>query len=161
MHRLSYAGVAEHLDVSGAWLGRPLPALAEPDIYLQDGQELAVGGPRFKAIHCPGHTRGHMIYYGEGVQFSGAVPFNMVIGRFGQPGGAGRLLAHNIEEKVLSLPDETVVYPGDGPTTTIGDEKQHNLVLRFPRVLLGIDPGGRQIRGSLAPSRPASPAHKV
>ena len=142
MHRLAFAGVAQQLGASRAWLGQPPLAVAEPDIYLEDGQELSVGRLSFKAIYCPGHAPGHMIYYGEGALFGGDVLFNMGIGRFDQPGGDGRLLLRNIQEKVLTLPDETIIYPGHGPATTIGYEKQRNPFLRYPRALLGIDPDG-------------------
>lgn len=140
MHPLAYEGVAEQARTALAWLGRPLPPLAEPDIFLEDGQELTVGNLRFQAIYCPGHTPGHMVYFGEGALFSGDVLFNLSIGRFDLPGGDGRLLLKNIREKVLTLPEETVVYPGHGPQTTIGTEKERNPFLRYPRVYLGIDP---------------------
>ena len=140
MHPLAYEQTADQARVSQAWLGRALPPVAEPDIYLEDGQELAVGNLRFQAIYCPGHTPGHMIYFGEGALFSGDVLFNLSIGRFDLPGGDGRLLLKNIQEKVLTLPDETAVYPGHGPQTTIGNEKECNPFLRYPRVYLGIDP---------------------
>ena len=139
MHPLAYEGAADQTRVSRAWLGRPIPPVAEPDIYLEDGQELAVGSLSFKAIYCPGHTPGHVVYFGEGALFSGDVLFNLSIGRFDLPGGDGKLLLKNIQERVLTLPDETVVYPGHGPTTTIGHERQNNPFLRYPRDYLGID----------------------
>jgi len=140
MHPLAYERSAEQIRVSQAWLGRELPSVAEPDIYLEDGQELRVGNLRFRALHCPGHTPGHMVYFGEGVLFSGDVLFNLSIGRFDLPGGDGRQLLKSIQEKVLTLPEETIVYPGHGPQTTIGDEKKNNPFLRDPQVYLGIDP---------------------
>jgi glyoxylase-like metal-dependent hydrolase (beta-lactamase superfamily II) len=140
MHPLAYQGAGDQARVSQAWLGREMPAIAEPDVRLEDGQELTVGTLRFRAIFCPGHTPGHMVYYGEGVLFSGDVLFNKGIGRFDLPGGDGELLLENIRERLLTLPDSTLVYPGHGPTTTIGSEKLNNPFLRYPQVDLGIDP---------------------
>ncbi|MFQ6019503.1 MAG: MBL fold metallo-hydrolase [Dehalococcoidia bacterium] len=134
MHPLAYQGAGDQTRVSQAWLGRAMPAIAEPDTYLEDGQELTVGTLRFRAIFCPGHTPGHMVYFGEGVLFSGDVLFNQGIGRFDLPGGDGKLLLENIRERLLTLPDDTVVYPGHGPPTTIGGERKDNPFLRHPRV---------------------------
>ncbi|MDI6856931.1 MAG: MBL fold metallo-hydrolase [Dehalococcoidia bacterium] len=116
--------------------GGPIP---EPDTFLEDGDELSIGDLRFKALFCPGHAFGHICLYGEGVVFTGDALFQGGIGRFDLPGGDGKLLYKNIRDKLLTLPDETVVLAGHGPTSTIGQEKQHNPYLLYPRVYMGID----------------------
>lgn len=114
------------------------PPVAAPDMTIEEGDELAVGEMRFRVLFCPGHTQGHICLYGEGVLFTGDVLFHMSIGRFDLPGGDGRLLLTNIRDKLLVLPDETVVLPGHGPATSIGQEKRVNPYIRLlDRILAG------------------------
>jgi hydroxyacylglutathione hydrolase len=99
-----------------------------PEIELSDGQELALGELRIKVLHTPGHSPGHVAFYlsNEGVLFSGDALFQNSIGRTDLPGGDRATLVASIRHQFLALPDETVVYPGHGPDTTIGDERSHN-----------------------------------
>jgi hydroxyacylglutathione hydrolase len=99
-----------------------------PDLELHDGDELAVGALRFQVLHTPGHTPGHVCFYeaDEGVLFDGDVLFYRGIGRTDLPGGSWSQLLHSIRDVLFHLPDETVVYSGHGPATTIGEEKQLN-----------------------------------
>ena len=103
-----------------------------PDLELHDGDELAVGKLRFEVLHTPGHTPGHVCFYeaGEGVLFDGDVLFYRGIGRTDLPGGSFQQLMDSIRRVLFALPDETVVYSGHGPATTIGDEKRLNPWLR-------------------------------
>ena len=103
-----------------------------PDLELQDGDELEVGTLRFKVLHTPGHTPGHVCFYeqAEGVLFDGDVVFYRSIGRTDLPGGDYQQMMNSIRNVLLSLPDDTVVYSGHGPATTIGDEKRLNPWLR-------------------------------
>jgi hydroxyacylglutathione hydrolase len=109
--------------------GKPGP---EPHLDLVPGEELAVGRLRFQVLHTPGHTPGHVSFYekDEGVLFDGDVLFYQGIGRADLPGGNPQHLIRSIREVLYALPDETVVYPGHGPATTIGDEKRHNPFVR-------------------------------
>lgn len=99
-----------------------------PDLELHGGDEIAVGRLRFHVLHTPGHTPGHVCFYeaSEGVVFDGDVLFYRSIGRTDLPGGSHTQLLDSIWRVLLALPDETVVYSGHGPATTIGEEKRLN-----------------------------------
>ncbi|MFN2185409.1 MAG: MBL fold metallo-hydrolase [Anaerolineae bacterium] len=103
-----------------------------PDLELRDGDELEVGTLRFQVLHTPGHTPGHVCFYeqAEGVLFDGDVLFQRSIGRTDLPGGNYRQMMDSIQRVLFALPEETVVYSGHGPATTIGDEKRLNPWLR-------------------------------
>ncbi len=100
----------------------------EADMSLEDGDILKVGELTFEVIHTPGHSPGGVSLYNEdeGVIFSGDTLFCMGIGRYDLPGGDFRILMASIRDKILSLPPHTVVYPGHGPATTVGRERQSN-----------------------------------
>lgn len=99
-----------------------------PDLDLHDGDEIRVGRLNFQVLHTPGHTPGHVCFYEpqEGVLFDGDVLFFRGVGRTDLPGGSWQQLLDSIQRRLFVLPDETVVYSGHGPATTIGDEKRHN-----------------------------------
>jgi glyoxylase-like metal-dependent hydrolase (beta-lactamase superfamily II) len=103
-----------------------------PDRELEDGDELHVGNLCFQVLHTPGHTPGHVCFYeaGEKVVFDGDVLFHRGIGRTDLPGGSWQQLLGSIQQVLFALPDETVVYSGHGPATTIGEEKKLNPWLR-------------------------------
>jgi glyoxylase-like metal-dependent hydrolase (beta-lactamase superfamily II) len=140
MHPVAYEYTAYQSKMAMLWLGRPLPRMNEPEMWLEEGQEIGVGSLKFQVLFCPGHSAGHVCLYGEGVLFSGDVLFQLSIGRFDLPGGDGLQLFRSIRDKLFTLPDETLVLPGHGPTTTIGQEKEHNPFLKHPQVYMGIDP---------------------
>ena len=106
-------------------LGFPQPGIA-PDCLLKDGETLMAGEVALKVLHTPGHTPGCICLMGEGLVFTGDTLFNMGIGRTDLPGGDTHLLMSSIHDRLLSLPDETVVYPGHGPSSTIGEERRDN-----------------------------------
>lgn len=103
-----------------------------PELELRDGDELEVGTLRFQVLHTPGHTPGHVCFYeqAEGVLFDGDVLFQRSIGRTDLPGGNYQQMMDSIRRVLFALPEETVVYSGHGPATTIGDEKRLNPWLR-------------------------------
>lgn len=103
-----------------------------PDLLLEEGDELTVGKLKFRVLHTPGHSPGSICLYNEeeGVIFDGDVLFQMGIGRTDLPWGNYRTLMETIRNKLLTLPDETIVYSGHGPPTTIGMEKENNSFLR-------------------------------
>ena len=103
-----------------------------PDLMLEEGDELVVGKLKFKVLHTPGHSPGSISLYNEegGVIFDGDVLFQMGIGRTDLPGGDYQSLMESIRTKLLTLSDETIVYSGHGPPTTIGAEREHNPFLR-------------------------------
>jgi len=104
----------------------------DPDIqainYIEDGDIITVGSIQLKALLIPGHSPGSLCFYSEegACVFTGDVLFNGSIGRSDLWGGDLNRLISGIVEKLLTLPDDTVVYPGHGPSTTIGDEKKNN-----------------------------------
>jgi glyoxylase-like metal-dependent hydrolase (beta-lactamase superfamily II) len=110
-----------------AWFGLappgPLPA---PDHELVPGQQLQVGTTRFDVRHAPGHSPGSVCLLGPGVAFTGDVLFAGSIGRTDLPGGDFETLIASIERELLTLSDDTIVYSGHGPETTIGRERASN-----------------------------------
>jgi glyoxylase-like metal-dependent hydrolase (beta-lactamase superfamily II) len=103
---------------------RPSPAAS---VQLQEGGQVQVGTIVLEVLHTPGHSPGSVSLWcaAEKVLFSGDVLFNMGIGR-SDLGGNHAVLLQSIREKLFTLPDDAVVYPGHGPRTTIGYEKSHN-----------------------------------
>ena len=95
-----------------------------PDRFLTDGLELLFGECRMIVLHTPGHTPGGCCLYfpEEGKVITGDTLFAESVGRTDLPGGSAELLLDSIRNRLLPLPDETLVYPGHGPTTTIGEE---------------------------------------
>ncbi len=99
-----------------------------PDHYLGETGTVTFGNTELKLIYAPGHSPAHLCFYDEteNLLVGGDVLFNGSIGRTDLPGGDYDLLIRNIREKLFTLPDDCVVYPGHGPETTIGFEKKHN-----------------------------------
>ncbi len=118
------------LRVGGGATAFGLPAIRvpEPDRLLVSGSLLRVGGVTFEVLFVPGHTVGHVAFYSPAHKavFSGDVLFEDGIGRTDLPGGDYVTLMHSIRAVLFSLPDETAVYPGHGPATTIGRERRLN-----------------------------------
>ena len=98
----------------------------DPDAFVEDGDVLEVDGLRLQVIGTPGHTPGSVSYYTDGLLFSGDTLFRGSIGRTDLPGGSFEQEMASIWEKLLVLPEETVVLPGHMDETQIGFEKKHN-----------------------------------
>lgn len=98
-----------------------------PDVLLKDGDRIKVGNIEMEIIHTPGHTPGGIcIKIGDGVLISGDTLFAGSVGRTDLPGGDFDKLMHSIKTKLVTLPDDTKVYPGHGVATTIAREKEKN-----------------------------------
>jgi len=108
----------------------PVKSPPRPDRLLKDGECIEVGDLQFEVLHTPGHSSGGICLSGHGVVFSGDTLFNLGIGRTDFPGCSHERLIKSIREKLMVLPDETIVYPGHGPATTIGDERRANPFLQ-------------------------------
>lgn len=111
-----------------AWFGMRVDPLPAVDRAVAADETLELAGCRFDVRFVPGHSPGHVMYHvrDAGVAFVGDVVFQGSIGRTDLPGGDFRQLMASIREHVLSLPDETVLYSGHGPPTTVGHERATN-----------------------------------
>ena len=124
------------MDVQAGWLGIPTPEVLPPDDTLEEGRVIAIGacpeqgrrGLSGNILHPPGHTQGSVCLYLPTPQLllAGDTLFAGSVGRTDLPGGDGPMLIRSIHEKLLPLPDETRVFPGHGPSTTIGEERESN-----------------------------------
>ena len=108
------------------FLGQEVEPPPDPDHFPDDGDEIEVEGVKLKVIHTPGHTPGSLSYYTEGMLFSGDTLFQGSIGRTDLPGGSYEQEMASIVDKLLALPDDTIVLPGHMGETRIGLEKQTN-----------------------------------
>ena len=108
------------------------PRVIEPDMFFIDDQEVSVIGTKMKALLTPGHTVGGGCYYfpEEKMVFTGDTLFCESVGRSDFPGGNARTLIDSVRNKLLTLPDDVVVYPGHGPLTSIGHERKYNYFLQ-------------------------------
>jgi glyoxylase-like metal-dependent hydrolase (beta-lactamase superfamily II) len=97
-----------------------------PDWTLEEGDLLEAGTLRIKVLETPGHTPGGISLDINGVLFTGDTLFACSIGRTDFPGGSFRQIIKSIKEKLLSYPDDTRVFPGHGPPTSVGDERLYN-----------------------------------
>jgi hydroxyacylglutathione hydrolase len=97
-----------------------------PDVLLEGGETLELAGISFDVVSVPGHSPAHLAYHSGGHLFSGDVLFQGSVGRTDLPGADWETLLASIRNLVDTLPPETVVYPGHGPITTLGDELARN-----------------------------------
>jgi hydroxyacylglutathione hydrolase len=157
LHRATDAPVLIHeadlplyrgLDVQAEWLGVPTPAIAKIDSFVKEGDTLRWGGYTARVLHTPGHTPGSISLVLEEDDapnkgkpkphrrlppqrlLAGDTLFAASIGRTDLWGGSFPEIIQSIKEKLLGLPDETIVYSGHGETTTIGAEREFNPFLR-------------------------------
>ncbi|GAB3527536.1 MBL fold metallo-hydrolase [Pontibacter brevis] len=103
-----------------------------PEAYLKEGDTVKFGETELQVLFTPGHAPGHVVFYNgpEKICIGGDVLFQNSIGRTDLPGGDFDTLIHSIKSKLFALPDEVTVYPGHGPETTIGHERNNNPFLR-------------------------------
>jgi glyoxylase-like metal-dependent hydrolase (beta-lactamase superfamily II) len=124
----SEAQMVEMAVVQGDMFGVPMEPITPADFYLTDGETITLGNEILKVIHVPGHSIGSICFYSETDKFliSGDVLFAGSIGRTDLIGGDYPTLISGIKNKLLTLPDDVRVYPGHGPSTTIGYERKNN-----------------------------------
>jgi hydroxyacylglutathione hydrolase len=112
---------------SARWPDLGAPIIAEPAEYaLDEGQVLEFLGIKLKVYHTPGHSPGSVSFMYDNHLFGGDVLFRMSVGRTDLPGGDSNTLLDSIQGKLFELDDEVIVYPGHGPKTTIGYERDNN-----------------------------------
>jgi hydroxyacylglutathione hydrolase len=116
------------LDLQAAWIGMAPPGAVEIDRSLSSGDTVSAGSLRGGVLHTPGHTEGSICLYfpTETKLIAGDTLFAGSIGRTDLPGGSMQKIMRSLHDTVLALPDETVVIPGHGPLTTIGEERESN-----------------------------------
>jgi hydroxyacylglutathione hydrolase len=127
LHR-SDTSLYEHLAMQAQLFGVPVPKAAPVSRWYDHGEEIKAGGMVLGVIHTPGHTPGSvcLLMAADGMLFSGDTLFCGGIGRTDLWGGSYEQIMQSITTRLLTLPDDTVVYPGHGPETTIGDERRAN-----------------------------------
>ncbi len=124
------APMLSELSRSAATFGLAAENSPAPDLLLKNADEITFGNITLQVIHTPGHSRGGICLYTKGHLFAGDTLFAGSIGRTDLPGGDYDTLIASIKEKLLNLPDDTVVYTGHGPETTLMNEKRMNPFLR-------------------------------
>jgi glyoxylase-like metal-dependent hydrolase (beta-lactamase superfamily II) len=116
--------------------GVPFEEPPPPDQEFADGQKLSVGNVEMSVMHAPGHSPGHVVIHGNGIALVGDCLFAGSIGRTDLPMSNPQQLADSLK-KIAALPPETVVYPGHGPETTIGEERMSNPFLNGTARIVG------------------------
>jgi hydroxyacylglutathione hydrolase len=122
----------KQLPTQAMMMGLKFGKVPAVDRHISDGEVLGVGKLRLRSLYTPGHAPGHLAFYveDEGVVLSGDALFAGSVGRVDLPGGSMEVLMRSIEERLLTLPDETKVFPGHGPQTEIGSERTTNPFLQ-------------------------------
>jgi hydroxyacylglutathione hydrolase len=129
------------LERQAAWIGMRAPEMTQVDGWLREGDTVRWGGFEARVLHTPGHTQGSVCLYlprepaaleskPAGILFAGDTLFQGSIGRTDLWGGSLDLILRSLHSKLLTLPDDTAVFPGHGPATTIGREREANPFLR-------------------------------
>ena len=116
------------LDAQAAWIGMPSPGKVDIDRSVTTGESVSAGSLTADILHTPGHTEGSICLYfaADKKLIAGDTLFAGSIGRTDLPGGSMQKILHSLHDTVLALPDETLVVPGHGPLTTIGEERETN-----------------------------------
>jgi len=116
------------LDAQAAWIGVPDPGKVEIEHSLAQSDRVTAGSITAEVLHTPGHTEGSICLYfpAERKLIAGDTLFAGSIGRTDLPGGSFEKIIDSLHDKLLALPDHTVVVPGHGPLTTIGEERESN-----------------------------------
>jgi hydroxyacylglutathione hydrolase len=122
----------EQLPTQALMMGLRFGKIPTVDRHIDEGVTLEVGDLRLRPLYTPGHAPGHLSFYieDEGLVLSGDALFAGSVGRVDLPGGSMEVLMRSIEERLMTLPDETRVYPGHGPQTEIGSERATNPFLQ-------------------------------
>jgi hydroxyacylglutathione hydrolase len=116
------------LDVQATWIGVAPPGEVQVDVTPSAGETIEAGSLKANVLHTPGHTEGSICLYFEPQKklIAGDTLFAGSIGRTDLPGGSYKKILNSLHETVLALPDDTIVVPGHGPMTSIGEERQTN-----------------------------------
>ena len=127
----THAECAQYLPQSSSYMYEPpYEGAPKPERILNGGDSIDIGELHFTVLHTPGHTPCGISLLGEGVVFTGDTLFNYGIGRYDLIDGDYHQLMDSIHTKLMVLPDDTVIYPGHGPDSTIGTERRANPFLK-------------------------------
>ncbi|MBI5739716.1 MAG: MBL fold metallo-hydrolase [Nitrospirae bacterium] len=127
MHKDDVEAYALARDQAAFW-GYSVDDLPQIDRFVDEGDAIEAGGLSFKVMHTPGHSQGAICLYGEGVVFSGDTIFEGSVGRTDFPGGSIEELRKSFR-RLIDLPEDTKVFSGHGPDTTIGRERVENFFM--------------------------------
>ncbi|MCI0495020.1 MBL fold metallo-hydrolase [candidate division KSB1 bacterium] len=116
----------ERSKVQAMMFGLPNPGNPRADRYVEDGELINIGELQLTAIHTPGHSPGSLTYKIDDCLFVGDLIFAGSIGRTDLPGGSFETLINSVQTKIFTLDEETKIYPGHGPMTTVGEERRFN-----------------------------------
>lgn len=116
----------QSLPQQAAWFGIETPESVEPARFLQEGDTINLGEEKLTVLHTPGHSPGGICFKAADFIIVGDVLFAGSIGRYDLPGGDEMQLLESIQTRLMTLPDDMVVYSGHGPSTTIGTERRNN-----------------------------------
>lgn len=122
-------GLIETPEIMEGFMGQRLGLKGvKVDQWVAQGDKVRALGREFEVRHVPGHCPGNVLFYSEPARaaFVGDALFNGGVGRWDLPGGSFEMLAESIRAQIYTLPDETIVFPGHGPRTTVGEEKRTN-----------------------------------
>jgi hydroxyacylglutathione hydrolase len=124
--------LSDRLDMQASWLGVETPKDPGIDKPAREGDIIRAGSVEARVLHTPGHTQGSISLYLplEGKLIAGDTLFEGSIGRTDLPGGDTEQIGRSIRGKLYTLPDDTIVFPGHGGNTSIGQEKRHNPFVR-------------------------------
>lgn len=111
------------------WAGLPYPPSSATH-FFQEGDTVRLGQSEIRILDTPGHCPGSVVLLCGGQLIAGDVIFHGSVGRWDLPGADYETLAASIREKVMTLPDATVIYPGHGPATTVGEERRYNAIVQ-------------------------------
>lgn len=125
IHALDRPMLTDPVKNLSALMGNPIVS-PDADGELKDGDELTLGNGTLRALHIPGHSPGSLVFYHPGFLIAGDTLFAGGMGRTDLPGGNEQALLDSIRKKIFTLPQDTVVYPGHGPSTTVGEESRDN-----------------------------------
>jgi len=129
IHRLDASKLGEVRKVVYESLGFELYS-PPADAFIDEGDIIKFGNASLKVIYTPGHSKGSVSLVGENCIFSGDTLFAGSIGRYDFPDSSFEEIMNSLRKKILTLPDNFIVYPGHGPITTIGEERRNNPFLR-------------------------------
>ncbi len=126
VHETELEGLRAAKERAKLFAGLDIDESPDPDRFLHDGEILQIGDHPLTVVATPGHSPGHVTLVGDGFALVGDVVFAGGIGRTDLPGGDYAVLMESIARRILTLPDETILYPGHGPATTVGRERRTN-----------------------------------